>query len=105
MAGRAGRRGLDPTGTVIIVANDELPEVFFVPPYDVISIDRTYSANYAPDDDAWQPRKTVLPIQVDLQHDFESAPGRGTKSRRNDQTQLFRERHTETLTRSAKAGH
>lgn len=27
MAGRAGRRGLDPTGTVVIVANDPLPGV------------------------------------------------------------------------------
>jgi antiviral helicase SKI2 len=27
MAGRAGRRGLDLTGTVIIIAGDELPEV------------------------------------------------------------------------------
>lgn len=30
MAGRAGRRGLDPTGTVIIVGGDSLPEVNFL---------------------------------------------------------------------------
>ena len=30
MAGRAGRRGLDATGTVIIVVSDELPEVRIV---------------------------------------------------------------------------
>ena len=28
MAGRAGRRGLDTTGTVIIVVGESLPEVF-----------------------------------------------------------------------------
>ena len=28
MAGRAGRRGLDTTGTVIIISGDQLPEVF-----------------------------------------------------------------------------
>jgi len=27
MAGRAGRRGLDPTGTVVIVVGNELPDV------------------------------------------------------------------------------
>lgn len=27
MAGRAGRRGLDATGTVVLVVNDSLPEV------------------------------------------------------------------------------
>ena len=31
MAGRAGRRGLDTTGTVIITVNDELPEVRALP--------------------------------------------------------------------------
>lgn len=41
MAGRAGRRGLDLTGTVIIVANDSLPEVrccFFICLLQVLTI-------------------------------------------------------------------
>lgn len=33
MAGRAGRRGLDPTGTVILVIGDSLPEVRQGRPY------------------------------------------------------------------------
>ena len=45
MAGRAGRRGLDPTGTVIIVASDNVPEVCFLtlsPYYTIVNIKARY---------------------------------------------------------------
>ena len=45
MGGRAGRRGLDPTGTVIIVASDNVPEVCFLllsPCCVVINIEARY---------------------------------------------------------------
>ena len=40
MAGRAGRRGLDTTGTVIILSGDELPSVrdFFAVTVDVAAV-------------------------------------------------------------------
>ena len=43
MAGRAGRRGLDPTGTVIILAGDELPEVRFVRDNTVLVLSSAFS--------------------------------------------------------------
>jgi antiviral helicase SKI2 len=39
MAGRAGRRGLDATGTVIINANDDLPEVRLASHLLVVDVD------------------------------------------------------------------
>jgi antiviral helicase SKI2 len=72
MAGRAGRRGLDPTGTVVIVANDELPEVRFSRSIIIHSANSpSPSANNTPEYDARCSRQTVIPVQVDVQHDSE----------------------------------
>src|SRR5271155_294562 len=74
MAGRAGRRGLDPTGTVIIVANDSLPEVWiFCSTKKKNEIVNTFLGIHPPHNDARNSRKAVFSVQIDLQHDSESS--------------------------------
>lgn len=102
MAGRAGRRGLDPTGTVIIVANDSLPEVRVFSSYSLFwhSL-RSIQANYFEPHDARRTWEAFIPIQADLQYDLELAPGGGIEGRRNDQEKFLRECFPEAITRSA----
>lgn len=66
MAGRAGRRGLDPTGTVVIVANDELPEVRNLRIYVMEWCSPPTPANHSSNNDAWQPCEAVIAIQADV---------------------------------------
>lgn len=96
MAGRAGRRGLDPTGTVIIVANDALPEVICLQ----FLFDQRLTlskANYSTYHDAWDSWKTFVSVQVDIQYDTESSPCGSPTRGRDDQTQLLRKLITTAL--------
>lgn len=73
MAGRAGRRGLDTTGTVIITGGDELPEVSrsdgvlvyqSSPPSNPPLI---YVTGFSPyHDDARNSQQTDIAVQIDL---------------------------------------
>jgi len=64
MAGRAGRRGLDPTGTVIVVANDSLPDVGIV--ILILSNSNLFTANQSAHYDAGHSCQAFITIQTDL---------------------------------------
>ena len=90
MAGRAGRRGLDPTGTVLIVAGDTLPEVREeLPLANLILIGSV--ANLVTHNDHWCSWEALVTVPAHIQHDIESASRGGAEGRGNDQTQLLRE--------------
>ena len=86
MAGRAGRRGIDTAGTVIIVSRDDEPPpvcsqsstVFFV--NSLISLaDPKLKAN-----DSRGPYQATESIPADVHYDFESTSSRGTENRGDD---------------------
>ena len=74
MAGRAGRRGLDPTGTVIIVVNDALPEVSRSGHTPAIPVPRIFRLNMLPIGIARRPAyhdigdtyQVTVPIPLDV---------------------------------------
>jgi hypothetical protein len=76
MAGRAGRRGLDSTGVVIIVSGDELPDASMVL-YAMVNC--TINRMGCPTDtdfaqnDARSTEQTSVTIPLNVQHDLESA--------------------------------
>lgn len=69
MAGRAGRRGLDVTGTVIIAANDNLPEVRIVRAILLLSLKLCVliaaAANAQPYD-SWKSDQITVTISFDV---------------------------------------
>jgi len=82
MAGRAGRRGLDTTGTVIIVSNDSLPEVLVLQL--ITSAADALLANDSAYDDSWNAREAFVPIQANVQHDPQSVARGSPPCGRND---------------------
>ena len=118
MAGRAGRRGLDTTGTVIITFGDELPEVRALPPprysvkgpliYCLDSLGGgappdipAFAARSLGADDIGQADKTAISISANLQHDPELTPRGSIAGRGDDQTELFGKYIAKAATRSA----
>lgn len=103
MSGRAGRRGLDPTGVVIIVSGDELPDVgsFFLTGFRLVD-EPLVDANIA-QDDAGYSDEVDFTVPLDVQHDSQPPTSRGAQSGRDDQTILLRERFSATLAGSAEA--
>lgn len=70
MSGRAGRRGLDPTGVVVILVGDELPDVRY--PYSNFRIqyDDNIDCHLTPHD-AWSALTSTVTISPYLQYDLE----------------------------------
>lgn len=95
MSGRAGRRGLDKTGVVIINADSEVPDVRSRPQAidlrspGMLTPTRTELDLVAPASGPADQAAVAVPL--DLLDDPQLAPRRGAPRGRNDQAQLLRE--------------
>ena len=78
MAGRAGRRGLDTAGTVIIVSRDDEPPP--VSPYIRARVPLLiYAVRFLETDDSWRPDEAPESIPTDVQYDFEPSTSGSTQ--------------------------
>lgn len=76
MSGRAGRRGLDATGIVIIAAADGLPDARPCHCLCLIVISlKPFLVNYASKDAPRNSSEAAVPIQAHIQHDSEPFEG------------------------------
>ena len=104
MSGRAGRRGLDSTGMVVIVSGDELPDVR-VTRCKFSSTDAHRGADRDPEqDDSRHADQAAVSVPSDIQYDSQSSASRSLTCRGNDQAELLRKRVPTTLTGSAEEG-
>jgi hypothetical protein len=82
MAGRAGRRGLDSTGVVIIVSGDELPDVnrvlYIILDWLIINEMRYFTDSDVAQDDAGPTKQASVSVPTDLQYDLEFASSGNT---------------------------
>ena len=70
MSGRAGRRGLDSTGVVIIVSGDEIPDVSVTRCKILFQTDERRGTDCDPkQDDSRYPDQATVSVPSDIQHD------------------------------------